>query len=148
MVISLTPAVIVAEKFITQKIADLVTFTKEIFNGKLHFLCSVKDVWHASKYACVTGVFCVPLSLFCGTLVSIYFWCFQTVTMKHQLAIWHEIEIWPLYLQVCIMISSQASLEEIMRFSGKWLFKMMPSRPISRQVLFFLASITRVTFIM
>ena len=24
-----------------QKTTDLVTFTKEIFNGKLHFLCSV-----------------------------------------------------------------------------------------------------------
>ena len=27
-----------------QKTADLVTFTKEILNGKLHFLCSTKGV--------------------------------------------------------------------------------------------------------
>ena len=33
--------------------ADLVTFTEEIFNGKLHFLCSessIKDIWQGPKY--------------------------------------------------------------------------------------------------
>ena len=29
-----------------QKTADLVTFTEEIFNGKLHFLCSGKYIFH------------------------------------------------------------------------------------------------------
>ena len=47
---------------VIQKSADLVTFTEEIVNGKLHFLCSQKDknnnarkavnhllrYWHAS----------------------------------------------------------------------------------------------------
>ena len=27
-----------------QKTADLVTFTEEILNGKLHFLCSIKNI--------------------------------------------------------------------------------------------------------
>ena len=30
--------------------ADLVTFTEEILNGKLHFLCSVLDVCRSTKY--------------------------------------------------------------------------------------------------
>ena len=28
----------------TQETADLVTFTEEILNGKLHFLCSVRKI--------------------------------------------------------------------------------------------------------
>ena len=36
-----------------QKTADLVTFTEEIFNEKLHFLCSgsVTNIWKGPKYA-------------------------------------------------------------------------------------------------
>ena len=30
--------------------ADLLTFTEEIFNGKLHFLCSAKQGKNAIKY--------------------------------------------------------------------------------------------------
>ena len=33
----------------TQFPADLVTFTDEIFNGKLHFLCSVKSLGSSGK---------------------------------------------------------------------------------------------------
>ena len=29
--------------------ADLVTFTEEILNGKLHFLCNVKQNWARAK---------------------------------------------------------------------------------------------------
>ena len=29
-----------------QKTADLATFTEEIFNEKLHFLCSVNEYWN------------------------------------------------------------------------------------------------------
>ena len=33
-----------------QETADSVTFTEEIFNGKLHFLCSVgSDVWNRMR---------------------------------------------------------------------------------------------------
>ena len=38
--------------------ADFVTFTEEICNGKLHFLCSVlKDPTHPSKRYMIPGIF-------------------------------------------------------------------------------------------
>ena len=30
---------------IRRNLGDLVTFTEEVFNGKLHFLCSVQKYW-------------------------------------------------------------------------------------------------------
>ena len=36
-----------------QETADLVTFTKEILNGKLHFLCSDNDYASKRIYECI-----------------------------------------------------------------------------------------------
>ena len=42
--------------------ADLVTFTEEILNGKLHFLCSVSRTFDKS------GKILIDLQLFCHSL--------------------------------------------------------------------------------
>ena len=38
----------------SQETADLVTFTKEILNGKLHFLCSVKRIYQQHLFPIFT----------------------------------------------------------------------------------------------
>ena len=46
-----------------QETADLVTFTKEILNGKLHFLCSDNDYASKRIYECIP--LSTQLDLFC-----------------------------------------------------------------------------------
>ena len=46
----------------TKKTADLVTFTEELFNEKLHFLCSVKDfeIWNVKFRGSLLRHYCLP----------------------------------------------------------------------------------------
>ena len=44
-----------------QETADLVTFTEEIFNGKLHFFAAVYSVW--SNYISVDEVWIIQMFL-------------------------------------------------------------------------------------
>ena len=60
-----------------QEFTDLVTFTEEILNGKLHFLCSVKYLFHSSLQS---GIFPDLLKI---TIVSPVFKIGDTVEISN-----------------------------------------------------------------
>ena len=92
---------------IYQKTADLVTFTKEILNGKLHFLCSdsllkppFDDILSGMNMTCSA----------CKTL-SLYFFCFFSfsLTLFHLLRF---IFLYVIAIGINTLISNSAFLIE------------------------------------
>ena len=72
--------------------ADLVTFTEEILNGKLHVLCSAIDKWSSGKVklsltSCLSldGNFQLKVSLIRKTDISILVSIYTTVHLQIKL---------------------------------------------------------------